>query len=397
MKKFRSLGVLAALAVGFAACGSSSSGGGGTDTAMAGKATCAAQAGVGVLCGKAVAADGVTPLASAEVQLVSSSAGESAKLATLGLKGVEDPTKCVADAAGDFACVVPSGSTGSLSFLIILSGYANGSFTATITADTTTDAGTQILSGSSSEKWVVVPGTYDGVQVLLAQLKGCTLHDLSGNAFDPATMDAADARASTDCTDKGLLVLDGPDDPDTLSENYVPTFLKSSSLANYAALFINCNADWSTTEGVDAAIQSYSNSGKHIYFSDLSDDWLTSAFPDKITFGGHSTDTGTVSGDVVDTNLAAVVGDPIDIVFDLPVWADIDSVVSGVTTYIQGDISALSTLTGVHPITVGWRGGSSAGCIFYTSYHIEGASTGSKQELAIKYMVQNIPTVCPAL
>jgi hypothetical protein len=72
-----------------------------------------------------------------------------------------------------------------------------------------------------------------------------------------------------------------------------------------------------------------------------------------------------------------------------------DSVAAGVSTFIQGDISSLSPLTGTRPITVGWRDSSSTGCIFYTSYHIEGASTGAPQELAIKYLVQNVTTVCP--
>ncbi len=390
MKKLQMLAVLAVAAVTLAACGGGSSGTS-TGTAMAGKATCTAQAGVGVLCGTAVAADGVTPLAGAEVRLNTATAMEVGKLATLGAKGVEDATRCVADATGNFACVVPSGSAGTLSFLLIFTGFDNKSFSADIVSDSTTDVGAQTMSGSSSEKWVVVPGSFDGVQVLLAQLKGCTLDDGSGGAFDPATMDAADARASTDCTNKGLLVLD--ETPGT--ETYVATFLASSLLSEYDALFINCNANYTATD-VDAKIQEFSMAGGHIYFSDLADSWLTILFPSKITFGAHATGTGTVSGDVVDTNLAAVVGNPINIVFDLGSWADIDTVTSDVTTFIQGDISALSSLTGVHPITVGWRPSSATGCIFYTSYHIEGASTGAPQELAIKYLVQNIPTVCPA-
>ena len=83
------------------------------------------------------------------------------------------------------------------------------------------------------------------------------------------------------------------------------------------------------------------------------------------------------------------------LLFDLGGWTVIDTVESYVTTFIQGDVTPLSNLvTGVRPITVGWRPATASGCIFYTSYHVEGASTGAPQELAIKYLVQTIATVC---
>jgi hypothetical protein len=391
MKKIL-LGSLAAavLAITLAACGGGGNGGGGTGTAMPGIAACTAQAGSGVVCGKALAADGVTPLAGAEVRLANASA---MTLGTLSTKGVEDPTKCVADQAGNFACVVPAGTTGNVNFLLIFTGFDNKSFTANIVTDQTTDVGNLTMVASSTAKWVVVPGSFDGVQVLLSQLKGCTLTNGSGDPFDPATMDPASARGSTDCENKGLLVLS----EDSSSPYYPPTFLASSDFTGYAALFINCDANYSDSGGaVDTALQNFSNNGGHIYFSDLADSWLTAVFPDKITFGSHSTSSGTVSGEVIHPGLAAVVGNPINIIFDLGAWADIDTVASGVETFIQGDISALSSLAGVHPITVGWRPSSSSGCVFFTSYHIEGAGTGTNapQEVAIKYLVQNIATVC---
>lgn len=383
MKKTTVMVVLACTAAMLTGCGGDSdgTGGGGTGpgTTLAGKATCAPEVGVGVVCGNVFAADGVTPLANAEVRL-------SNTAASLRTKGVEDSTKCVADAAGAFACIVPAGITGTTEFVVLSPGFDNRSFTADVMEGATSDAGDLPMTASSEEKWVVVPGLYDGVQVLLSQLKGCTLTDAGG---DPAF-----ARASEECTSKGLLVLD---DFEPTSETYVPTFLTSGSLASYDALFVNCDADWSGTPGVDAAIQAFSTNGGYLYFSDLSDLWLTSAFPENITFGGNSTDEGppTISGDVVDADLAAVVGTPIELVFDLGGWTVIDTVESYVTTFIQGDVTPLSNLvTGVRPITVGWRPATASGCIFYTSYHVEGASTGAPQELAIKYLVQNVATVC---
>ena len=383
--------IAAILAIGLAACGGSSGGGTDAGTTMAGKATCAAQAGSGMLCVKAVAADGVTPLVGAEVRIGGASANEAPALASLTSKGVENASQCLTDDEGNAACVVPENFVGTQSFCLLFEGFANRCFDATTADGTATDAGTQSMSGDASAGWAVIPGAFDGVQVLLAQLKSCTLKNTSGDDFDPATENAADARWSQDCEDKGLMVLE---DVDTTSTRYVPTFLASEAFSGYSALFVNCAADFSGTTGVNEAIQSFNAAGKHIYFSDLADAWLTSAFPGQITFGGSSTGTGTVSATVVQTGLADYVGTPIDVVFDLGGWADIDTVASGVTTFIQGDISALSGLTGTHPITVGWRQTTSSGCIFYTSYHIEGASSGSNQEKAIKYLVQNIASVC---
>ncbi len=391
MKKISLFAML--VAVAFVGCGGSSGGGGGDGgTELPGLAACAVPAGSetsGVVCGQCLAADGVTPLAGAEVLLGTPTANVAAELGTITAKGVEDPTKCVADSQGNFACLVPAGTAGTTAFYLTFEGFDDKTFNADIVAGSTTDVGDQAMTGDISAKWAVVPGAFDGVQVLLAQLKGCTLDDGSGNPFDPATMDAASARTSADCESKGLLVLSD----DFTSSYYPSTFIDANGLSGYAALFVNCMADYSSAT-TDAALQAFSTGGGHVYFSDLSDSWLEAVFPGIITWGPASTTTGTVSGEVVDTGLAAYVGTPIDIIFDLGGWADIDSVASGVTTFIQGTISPLSTLTGTRPITVGWRPSTTSGCVFYTSYHIEGASTGSNQEKAIKYLVQNIGTVC---
>ena len=121
---------------------------------------------------------------------------------------------------------------------------------------------------------------------------------------------------------------------------------------------------------------------------------LSELYPDNINFFGNETTTGTVSGNVIHTGLAGTVGSTIDIVFDLSVWSAIDSVLSNVNTFVTADISTISSYSGTHPITVGWKDTSNSGCIFYTSYHIEGASTGASQELAMKYLIQNLQQVC---
>ena len=389
MENIKQLLSISLITLGLSACGGGSSS---TDepasTDVSGLSECetinTTQA---VVCGTALASDGITPLVNAEVTLLD----DSPKPSGASARGVDDPDFCLTDVAGDYVCLLPSGVSGAVSLLISLAGFDEAIVDTTVTPGAVTEAGSETLTGDNSNNWVVIPGSFDGVQVLLAQLKGCTLSDGSGNPFNSTTGSPEDARGSTDCENKGLLVLDDTiDSPDDLS-----AFLSTNELLNYDSLFVNCAADYSFNTEINDLIKEFSNDGGHIYFSDLSSSWLTSAFPGKVNFAGNSTSTGSIEADVTTAGLQSVVGSTMEVVFDLSVWSAIDSVASDVTTFVEGDITSLSsTYSGIRPITVGWRESSNSGCIFYSSYHIEGASQGSEQERAMKYLVQNIASVC---
>jgi len=377
--------------LGLTACGGSGGGGGGgsSNNNLAGLAECATPNDTqAVVCGRALATDGVTPLVNAEVSLASGK-GKLKNATTIVVKGVANPDKCLTDSTGDFVCLLPEGTSGSVTLKISLAGFDDITFTASANTGIVSEAGNQTLVSNTNNKWVVVPGIYDGVQVLLAQLKGCVLNDSAGNPFDAATGKPENSRSSTDCENKGLLVLDA----NSASENYAPDFLVSDKLTAYDSIFVNCETNLSSST-VDTALQAFVNTGKHIYFSDRSATWLHVAFPNKITFLGLDTAVGTLPATVLSTGLQSIVGTTMDVKFDINAWVAIDSVTSDVTTFLEGDITSVSNYTGTHPITVGWKTNTNAGCVFYTSYHIEGASQGSSQERAIKYLVQNIDSVC---
>lgn len=365
--------------LGLTACG----GGGGSSTnndpvqsGLSGLSECVAPNALqAVVCGTVLANDGVTPLVNAEVTIASSG--------RLALRGVADADKCLTDAAGDYVCLLPEGISGSVILNIFLNGFDETTLTTNVTAGETTEAQSVDLIGNTSEKWVVVPGVFDGVQVLLAQLKGCTLTDGNGNPYT-AAIAPDNARGSADCESKGLKVLDNDE---------VISFLSSNELLDSDSLFINCEADYSTPT-VDSLIQSFVGQGGHVYSSDRSDTWLSKAFPGNINFAGRATSSGEVTATTETVGLSAVVGNPVKIEFDLGAWTAIDSVENNVTTFIKSDISSVSSYSGIKPITVGWKESNNSGCVFYTSYHIEGANQGSSQELAIKYLVQNISSVC---
>lgn len=392
MDSIKNLLIALPVLVLLAACGGGGGGGGGgtssgpSVTGMPGLASCATtDPSQTLLCGTAVATDGVTPLANAEVTVVSSSLSG----ATL-IGAVADPSRCLTDDQGEFACVLPAGASGDIDFMIASQGFESVGFTTNIVEGGINNAGSQVMTANNSTVWVVVPGSFDGVQVLLAQLKNCTLNNFFGTVYDPDFDLPADARGSEDCFNKGLIVLD----EDPTSPYYALDYIENNALANVDALFINCDADYSGDPAIDNLITSFVAGGGHVYFSDLSDSWLTALFPDNINFFGNDTFTGIISGTASHAGLATVVGAIFDVVFDLDVWTAIDTVAAGVTTFVEGDISTVSNYTGVHPITVGWRESETSGCVYYTSYHIEGNSSGAPQELAMKYLIQNIGAVC---
>ncbi len=359
-----------------------------TGTPIQGLADCTAQTNRAVICGKTTASDGVTPLIGAEIKLITT--GNAKPLVS---KGIADTSKCITDTNGEFACLLPEGTSGTYQFVVSNSGFSNASFSAALIVGSTTDIGATTLTANNSQKWVVVPGSFDGVQILLAQLKGCTLNNSSDMPFDPTMDNHSDARSSTDCTNKGLLVLDYADVDSSLNIN---TFLASQSLHDYDALFINCGAYnyYENFSAINSNIKQFVAADKSLYFSDLTDAWLTELYPDNINFLGNDTSIGEIIGNVVHTGLAGAVGNPISIVFDLGFWSAMESVTSNVNTFITGDITSVSNYTGTYPITVGWKNTINSGCIFYTSYHIEGASDGAPQELAMKYLIQNLQQVC---
>ncbi len=386
MKYINQLIGISIITLGLTACG-----GGSSDssedagyTGIAGLSKCEAiNSTQAVVCGTVLASDGITPLVNAEVTLLD----ESAKPSGTSARGIANPDTCLTDAAGDYVCLLPSDVSGPVNLLIHLAGFDDTTVSTTATPGAVTEAGSETLISNTSNTWVVIPGLFDGVQVLLSQLKGCILSDRLGNPFNYESGAPEEARGSADCESKGLLVL--------ADRTAVDAFLSSNELLNYDSLFINCGGHYSNPLGANDVIKKFTNNGGHTYFSDLESHWLTSIFPGKINFAGNLTNPGTIEADVKTAGLQSVVGNTMEVKFDLDVWSEIDTVASDVTVFIEGDTGSLSrTSTGIHPITVGWRENNNSGCVFYTSYHIEGASQGSEQEKAMKYLVQNIASVC---
>lgn len=350
---------------------------------LKGLATCTTIETEAVICGSVFAADGTTPVVGTEIRqspIPPTPAGTTNTSISKGVtpltKGVASETQCVTGSVGEFACAgIPE--TGEFMFEVNGSGVSL-SFTADVTVGAIVDVyGTTATASGTTTRWLAVQGLYDGIQLLLSQLKGCTL---TGNSASPASLSS-----STECTDAKLVVV--------ASTKLATTFATLSDISGYSGIFINAATDVTPYATV---LQEYVAHGGNLFFSDTAATSLTAAFPDEITFGDNAeTTTGTVREAAPDyEDLATFLGaSTIEVVFSLSRWQPITSVASGVTTYISGDTASLGGTTSA-PIVVGWRQGS-GGCIFYTSYTTEAAATDeSDQEKALKYLIQNVETVC---
>ena len=216
------VGALGALGCGSDA-GVSTGGTGGTDgqtrTALAGKADCSPEVGAAVVCGVVYAADGVTPLPVVEVRLRDPSAG-------LSSKGVADPNKCITDAVGAFACILPEGTTGTTEFTVVAPGFDTLSFTVKVVEGEIAEADRLEMAAVCGDDTIRETETCDGIDLAgntcadfgftggtLGCLSDCSSFDTSGcsggpvcgdNAAEPPEVCDGTDLAGEDCASQGF-------------------------------------------------------------------------------------------------------------------------------------------------------------------------------------------------
>lgn len=159
----------------------------------------------------------------------------------------------------------------------------------------------------------------------------------------------------------------------TLKIKYEPF---STCQFNCDLLFLNCG----TSDSVNSAkLRQFVGEGGCVYASDLTDGIITSAFPNLFSFRGHVGAVCKVNADVVDAELRKIVGNKIEIEFDMPVWAVLNS--SRGETLLKGSIG--SKYSGL-PIMVKVPYGK--GTIFYTCFH-NYAQASEKEQALLQLLV----------
>lgn len=343
--------------------------------------SCLPQDGEAVVCGQLLAADGKTPIVGANVFQRSAKGGK----VTLKNKGPtnavgqpwDQENNCKTDLKGRFACSgVEEDIVPTTKIVFERKGYIEKELDVEVEVGESREIPVEETRVKpKSGKWLVVPGEFDGVQLLLSQLKGCKL---TGNPAIPHTM-----RASEECSKQGL---------DVLTDAQVSSkFSRIQNLSDYDFVFINCPKDMSEHALV---LQQFVANGGNVYYSDWAASGLDQSFPDHVHFGEKETLPGRVLGDVKHAGLSSYLTNiNFMIFFDLSAWVPIKEIVDDkVQTFVSADTSKLGGEKKA-PISVGWREGN-GGCVFFTSYHIEAALSGADQESVLKYLLMNLDCVC---
>lgn len=141
-------------------------------------------------------------------------------------------------------------------------------------------------------------------------------------------------------------------------------------------LFLNCG----TTDSVNRReLHDFVNNGGCVYASDLTDSIITEAFPGLLKIRDHNGEVCKLTADVCDVELHNIIGQNIQVEFDLPYWAVLES--SSGTTLLS--VAGSGKYAGL-PIMVRLKYGK--GTIFYTCFH-NYAQASEKEKALLQLLV----------
>ena len=145
---------------------------------------------------------------------------------------------------------------------------------------------------------------------------------------------------------------------------------------NCDLLFLNCG----TSDHIDTdKLRMFVQNGGCVYASDLTDTIIERAFPGYFHFRGHVGEVCKVNALVEDRELREIVGSKIQIEYDMPVWAVLNSAKG--TTLLSADAgSRYSRLPMMVKVNYG------KGTIFYTCFH-NYAQASEKEKALLQLLV----------
>ncbi|UCH92322.1 MAG: hypothetical protein JSV88_18775 [Candidatus Aminicenantes bacterium] len=153
------------------------------------------------------------------------------------------------------------------------------------------------------------------------------------------------------------------------------------SLISCDIFFFNCGASLFPDPGT---LRTFVKGGGCVYTSDLTDGIVNLAFPGFIHFKGRIGVPCQMAAEVLDRELQDSIGKTVRIIFDLPIWAVIDSVSKDVKVILR------SRETG-KPIMVTFK--YDDGTVFYTCFHNHAQTTQMEQQLLQTLVLKQISAV----
>ncbi len=115
------------------------------------------------------------------------------------------------------------------------------------------------------------------------------------------------------------------------------------------------------------------------------------AFPDMVHFhneelGGPKVgNTGTVTGEVLDPGLADVMGDEVELYYQLSAWVVADDVGKDSSIVVQGSASTTAGSFEDLPLTI--RAPQGKGSALYTTFHNESQATADAKQILFEFVL----------
>ncbi len=268
--------------------------------------------------------------------------------------------------------------------------------------ETTTDAdGRFLLEGLPTGTWEIHVEKGSFSTTFVVKITGGLVELPLDECLDASGLDIAVMQGSYDATEE---ILDSLGlEYDLIPQGAQLDFLRDEArLMDYDLLFFNCGMDedwlYSHTETVTTNLVGFVNAGHSLYASDWSFLAVESAFPQAVDFYGddaflfeaYGGDDGTLSGDVLDPTMQAVLGSAsATIHYDLAGWAMTVGAESGTEVLVTGSPTTLWEEQPLQDVPLAVRFEEGAGRVVFTTFHNEPQITAD-MELMLREIILSL-------
>jgi hypothetical protein len=235
----------------------------------------------------------------------------------------------------------------------------------------------------------VVKGSYDIVTEF--EYDGVDRMNLGGQCIDVGDLRLAVVDGDWDSIEEILDYLGFPFDFYTADAGEA-LVTNPDTLAGYDAIFLNCGGSYDAwSPGATTGLRNYALAGGKVYASDWAYVMIERAFPDMVHFhdeefaGPKVGNTGTVVGEVIDAPLRDVMGEEVELYYQLGAWVVADGVGEDSLVVVQGDVSTSAGSLVDAPLTI--RSPEGKGSALYTTFHNESQATSDAKQILFEFVL----------
>ena len=236
----------------------------------------------------------------------------------------------------------------------------------------------------------VVKGSYDLVSEF--EYDGVDRLNLGGQCIDVGNLKLAVVDGDWDSIEEILDYLGFPYDLyDVAAAEALVS--NSTALAPYDAVFLNCGGSYDAwSPAATNGLREYAMAGGKVYASDWAYVMIERAFPQMVQFYGEGSggspyvgNVGMVKGEVLDPALRDVMGEEVDLYYQLGAWVVAEGVGEGSSVVVEGDPPLSSGSLVDAPLTI--RAPQGKGTALYTTFHNESQATADAKQILFEFVL----------